>query len=95
MLSADLTATGPVGCGKQADAYKPTISKIARIIGGTEAKPHSWPWQVHLFAVIETFPNGSAKGSVCGSSLVRVNPNIEESDILITAAHCITFEATR
>jgi len=86
----DLTATGPVGCGVQGDNYKPTLGKVTRIIGGTIAKPHSWPWQVKL--VTDTL-DGYVSG--CGSSLVRVNPNKEESDILITAAHCVTWKKSQ
>jgi hypothetical protein len=83
---------GPVGCGKQAPAYSPTVtrsSKFNRIIGGKEAKPHSWPWLVTLSV---DFRNGYGAG--CGASLIRVKDGIEKSDIIVTAAHCVTKEDT-
>lgn len=83
-------SSGPVGCGKQAAAYSPTIGKVAnmRIIGGAEAKPHSWPWQVYLMSASE---DGSGSYGACGASLIRVKADKEESDILITAGHCVTY----
>jgi hypothetical protein len=69
--------SAPVGCGKQAAQFLPSLTrrKTNRIIGGNEAKAHSWPWQIWMN---------------CGASLIRVKPNVEESDIILTAAHCIT-----
>jgi len=80
-------ASGPVGCGKQAAQYSPIIRKFTRIIGGTEAKPHTWPWLVHLNIDLR---NGFGAG--CGASLLRVKEGVEQSDILLTAAHCVTEE---
>ena len=57
-------------CGKQ--SYKPTISK--RILSGTEAIAHSWPWIVSLQI------NGKQQ---CGGSLL-------DSQHVLTAAHCFT-----
>jgi len=80
----------PVGCGKQAPAYSPVMArKFQRIIGGKEAKPHSWPWLVSLDV---NFKNGY--GARCGGSLIRVKDSMEKSDILVTAAHCVTKEET-
>jgi hypothetical protein len=82
-------ASGPVGCGKQAAAYQPTVGRATvRIIGGNEAKPHSWPWQVYLMAQSEE-QDGSY--GACGASLIRVKADKEESDILVTAGHCVTY----
>lgn len=45
----------------------------ARIRGGEEATPHSWPWQASL---------RFDEGHICGASLVS-------PDLLVTAAHCV------
>jgi hypothetical protein len=82
--------SAPVGCGKQAAQYKPTLNRLNRIIGGTEAKPFSWPWLTSL-----TVDFGNGYEGNCGSSLLRVRPNVEASDIILTAAHCVTDEATQ
>jgi len=70
-----------VGCGKQ--AVEPNIGPRTRIIGGTEAKAHSWPWQISMQF------NGS---QWCGGTLLRVSDDVEESDIVLSAAHCIIKE---
>jgi len=56
---------------------------LKRIVGGIEATPHSIPWQVSLRR------KGNPAGHFCGGSLVRVNDQ-DKSDIVVTAAHCIT-----
>jgi len=81
--------SGPVGCGRQAAAYQPILNKSHRIIGGTEAKPNSWPWLVTMKIDL-----GGGYGATCGSSLIRVKDNVDASDILVTAAHCVTKEKT-
>lgn len=59
-------AGGDKGCGV------PTVQPTARIVGGTEAKPHSWPWQISL----------QYRGRhLCGGSLIGPNH-------ILTAAHC-------
>lgn len=47
----------------------------ARIRGGEEATPHSWPWQASL-----CFDGGH----ICGASLVS-------PDLLVTAAHYVAY----
>jgi len=47
---------------------------------GNEAIKHSVPWIVSL-----RVPNGH----VCGGTLIRVRPDREETDIVVTAAHCM------
>jgi secreted trypsin-like serine protease len=61
-------------CGMPAIAPAPGNSfKDGRIVGGKEAKPNSWPWQVQIRY------NG---GHYCGASLLS-------NDWIITAAHCL------
>lgn len=49
-----------------------------RLIGGQEAIPHSWPWQV--FVKIE----GKAGGYDCGGSIIG-------NKWILTAAHCVPY----
>ena len=50
----------------------------SRIVGGFEARPHSWPWQIFL----TNYVSGKA-GQFCGGSLIY-------RDLVLTAAHCVT-----
>jgi len=50
-----------------------------RIVGGVEARPNSHPWIVSLQQYGRHF---------CGGTLIRVG-NVEQSDIVVTAAHCV------
>jgi transmembrane serine protease 3 len=51
-----------------------------RIVGGVEAKPHSFPWIVSL--------QSNSNFHFCGGTLIRVNGG-DQSDIVVTAAHCV------
>jgi len=51
-----------------------------RIVGGTEARPGSHPWIVSLQQYGSHF---------CGGTLIRVSETKEQSDIVVTAAHCV------
>ncbi|XP_037799781.1 chymotrypsin BI-like [Penaeus monodon] len=55
------------------DPMGPAPSGTGRIVGGTEATPHSWPHQVALFIDDMYF---------CGGSLIS-------SEWVLTAAHCM------
>ncbi|XP_072100878.1 chymotrypsin-like elastase family member 2A [Mobula birostris] len=65
------TILGTYGCGVQ--TIPPLIPKV---VGGTEAVPHSWPWQVSL----QNLKHGYWK-HICGGSLIADN-------WILTAAHC-------
>ncbi|KAL9955813.1 hypothetical protein ACROYT_G037196 [Oculina patagonica] len=56
---------GTLGCG--------TRTVRTRVVGGVNASPHSWPWQISLR------DNGQ---HICGGSLFK-------SNWVITAAHCV------
>jgi secreted trypsin-like serine protease len=69
-----------VGCGRQAYGNDPNLPSNARIIGGSHAKRFSWPWMVS---------NQVNGGHFCGGTLIRVKDNVEASDVILTAAHCV------
>jgi len=70
----------PAGtCGKTAFPILPE-RKFNRIVGGVEATTHSIPWIVQIVSP-GYMPH-------CGGTLIRVRPDREESDIVISAAHC-------
>ena len=48
----------------------------SRIVGGFEARPHSWPWQCFLTN------DRKMRSPFCGCSLI-------DKDWVITAAHCV------
>ena len=66
------------GCGSP--TIKPVVPGLSRIVGGSEAVPHSWPWQVSL---------QTASGyHFCGASLIN-------ESWAVTAAHCGVGPSTR
>jgi transmembrane protease serine 3 len=70
----------------QHPGHMPDLKGYFRIIGGVPAKEHSWPWLVML--EINHPPPYFVLG--CGGLLLRVSKDIEASDIVLTAAHCLT-----
>ncbi|XP_054858005.1 chymotrypsin-C-like [Eublepharis macularius] len=65
------------GCGKP--AYLPNTS---RVVGGEDAKPHSWPWQISL-----QYNRNGAWSHTCGGTLI-------DASWVLTAAHCISSSRT-
>ncbi|MFP2956863.1 serine protease [Myxococcus sp. 1LA] len=81
-MSGVVVAVGLLGCGGAELEQGPTdaVGGIDQeIVGGIEARPHSHPWIVSL---------QSGPSHFCGGSLIRVSHK-EETDIVLTAAHCI------
>ncbi|RKH20553.1 serine protease [Corallococcus sp. CA047B] len=75
-----VVAVGLLGCGgAELDSVDAMGSVGQEIVGGVEARPGSHPWIVSLQN------NGS---HFCGGSLVRIGAR-EESNIVLTAAHCV------
>jgi len=59
---------GVAECGRP--AISPSVS--VRVVGGVEAMPHSWPWQVSL---------QNSHGHFCGGSIIN-------EQWVVSAAHC-------
>ncbi|GMU10290.1 serine protease [Corallococcus caeni] len=81
-MSGVVVAVGLLGCGgPEADqaSFETVGHTDQEIVGGIEARPNSIPWIVSLQQYGSHF---------CGGSLVRVGDK-EESDIVLTAAHCV------
>lgn len=53
-------------------AILPDVLSGNRIVGGVEAKPHSWPWQISL---------RRGGGHACGGTLIN-------DQWVLTASHC-------
>ncbi|CAD5120578.1 DgyrCDS9143 [Dimorphilus gyrociliatus] len=58
------------------------LPKFGRIVGGIEANPHSWPWQISLRAQTQRSYTNDDYGHVCGGSIIN-------SRWIVTAAHCV------
>ncbi|XP_059807815.1 chymotrypsin-like elastase family member 2A isoform X2 [Hypanus sabinus] len=72
LVVAAFLLAGASGCG--VPAIPPLMH---RIVGGMEAVPHSWPWQISF-----QYLNNSRWQHNCGGSLIADN-------WVMTAAHCI------
>ncbi|XP_003280000.2 chymotrypsin-like elastase family member 2B [Nomascus leucogenys] len=76
LLLSTLVA-GALSCG--VSSYPPDMS---RMLGGEEARPNSWPWQVSL-----QYSSNGQWYHTCGGSLIANN-------WVLTAAHCISSSRT-
>uniref|UniRef100_A0A4X1W7U1 EF-hand domain family member D2 n=2 Tax=Sus scrofa TaxID=9823 RepID=A0A4X1W7U1_PIG len=61
-------------------SFPPNLS--ARVVGGENAIPHSWPWQISL-----QYLSGDTWKHTCGGTLIT-------STHVLTAAHCISNSRT-
>jgi len=89
--SSILAATNniqPGSCGQTSVPNR--VNSIKRILGGDEATPHSIPFIVSFRS---QYADPNEQGHFCGGALIRVSDSQEESDIVVTAAHC--WAATR
>ncbi|XP_017273308.1 chymotrypsin-like elastase family member 2A [Kryptolebias marmoratus] len=68
-----LLVAGAYGCGTP--TFAPVVS---RVVGGEDAKPNSWPWQISL----QYKSNGEFRHT-CGGTLIS-------NQWVLTAAHCIS-----
>ncbi|XP_003935030.3 chymotrypsin-C [Saimiri boliviensis] len=61
-------------------SFLPNLS--ARVVGGENARPHSWPWQISL-----QYLKDDTWRHTCGGTLIA-------SNFVLTAAHCISNTRT-
>ncbi|XP_069828337.1 chymotrypsin-like elastase family member 1 [Dendropsophus ebraccatus] len=64
-------------CGHCSVQYIEDVVENSRVVGGSNASPNAWPWQISL-----QYQSGSSWYHTCGGSLIRVNR-------VLTAAHCV------
>nr|UCK81482.1 MASP-related molecule 2-like protein [Arenicola marina] len=68
------------GAGGDGTCGRPEVrAKVTRIVGGSVAVPHSWPWQISMR--FKGHPN-ELWGHWCGGSIIA-------REWIITAAHCL------
>lgn len=72
-------------CGQP--IIQPQLESRTRVVNGQNAKPHSWPWTVWV-----TWRDRSGMGFTCGGTLIGQAQTPGQSDIVITAAHCVLDE---
>nr|XP_055023657.1 chymotrypsin-like elastase family member 2A [Misgurnus anguillicaudatus] len=72
LLILALFIAGAYGCGQ------PKIDPIpSRVVGGTNVRPNSWPWQASF-----QYQSGSSFYHTCGGTLIS-------REWVLTAAHCV------
>jgi len=62
-------------CGTQ--PIQPVGISSARIVGGMEARPNSWPWQCAVY------------GDLGGGGFMQCGGSVISSTYILTAAHCL------
>nr|XP_023407682.1 chymotrypsin-C isoform X2 [Loxodonta africana] len=77
-LSSSPPAYPASSCG--VPSFPPNLS--ARVVGGENARPHSWPWQISL-----QYLKNDTWWHTCGGTLIARN-------YVLTAAHCISNSLT-
>jgi len=78
-IQASTNNIRPGSCGQTSVPIQ--VVARQRIVNGNKAKPHSIPWIINLrYTVFEHH---------CGAALIRVSDTVEQSDIILTAAHCL------
>ncbi|KRX99150.1 Serine protease 30 [Trichinella pseudospiralis] len=82
-LSAVSPSLGAFECG--VPHFKPYSWTSGRIVGGTDVRPHSHPWQIQLLK-----SEIGGYNSLCGGSLVHFGKPSNGTRFVLTAAHCIT-----
>ncbi|CAJ0919649.1 unnamed protein product [Ranitomeya imitator] len=64
-------------CGHCSVQYIEDVEDNSRVVGGSNAAPNAWPWQISL-----QYQSGSSWYHTCGGSLILANR-------VLTAAHCV------
>ncbi|XP_041802736.1 chymotrypsin-like elastase family member 2A isoform X1 [Chelmon rostratus] len=73
LLVLALFIAGAYGCGLP--TFRPVVT---RVVGGEDARPNSWPWQISL-----QYNNQGEWRHTCGGTLIS-------NQWVLTAAHCIS-----
>ena len=68
-------------CGLKRALVPPYEAVQSRIIGGQEAIPHEFPWQIYY-----TYDAGKDRAWSCGGSILN-------EEWILTAAHCVFDES--
>jgi len=71
-------------------SIKPSTPYRQRIIGGQTPIANSWPWAVALITRRGTEDPNYSGSFGCSATLINPNNKADESDIVLTAAHCVT-----